>query len=665
MCFNCLMYQLLEILGHFQEINQYTVYIPIENLNFIKRRISEFTIMRKVLNRLSSNKPIFLPYHSYIISRVSGQINTNITHIHINSLTPVFLKHTFQFNIHISMRLNLTFIKMHFPKMKFDCESEYLKVTSENQKTTFCAYYPKFNFYPKSNKVKIENLLLMMYRNFNMESKFVVLDKGLLYNSQVERCCQLTPPLVYSIPDHNYLAFYFIQVRKRFAVTFKISHIFLRKVLIFDGPSFLVKLLAPEKDLFETTTFHCIVQTIGNTNTLDTITYFEKEVKPKEYLKLYQSSTFFLHLPDQKCATNLCILFVETEFGYHVNATTLKIKTEGDFNPNCTYSGIVSTEEFNQEYIEKDTQCKSELKSIYSYKSSLLLIMFWYREHSRIHVKMMLSSTRCKPVEIDPCLLRTYYTDHVNLVSYQEKIMNLSQIRLSFRYPNINFFVSKNTCIILRLVNSDSLSQLSNALLGNVVQCLIGVSVKMGNQINMLRYFINNNTHTLFRKLQYIEESTEFDARLQSITDNNQMENSFASLKRIERTHHGRELHMFIRNLSEKVLTQVLFNFRGLHSHWVELVITDSKQSYLILQKDIPLSVLNCIVHQQLKYESFMTSTLLLRVNTPTEKLAKFKTKSLKIEGHEHANVNQFPNGKSPATESECKPKNFCIIGFM
>ena len=66
------------------------------------------------------------------------------------------------------------------------------------------------------------------------------------------------------------------------------------------------------------------------------------------------------------------------------------------------YAGITVAERFNSEYKQIKTICKynsySVGQSIYSYKSSLMLVIYWYNGYSKINTSVIISQTKCKSV---------------------------------------------------------------------------------------------------------------------------------------------------------------------------------------------------------------------------------------------------------------------------
>ena len=113
-----------------------------------------------------------------------------------------------------------------------------------------------------------------------------------------------------------------------------------------------------------------------------------------------------LQLPNTVCLDYVCVIHINTEINLHINVTFNKIVFESIYNPTCKYGGIVAAEFLDYEYKESTTICSEQInqsRSLYSSKSSLVLILYWYKMYQKITASLTLSLTRCKPVTIDLC----------------------------------------------------------------------------------------------------------------------------------------------------------------------------------------------------------------------------------------------------------------------
>ena len=92
-----------------------------------------------------------------------------------------------------------------------------------------------------------------------------------------------------------------------------------------------------------------------------------------------------------------------------MNVTVTEIIAVEGHDLNCLFSGLVAAEKLKDDYRQTDTVCqnhdgtKDSSRSFYSYNSSLILVLYFYKPYSTINATVNISQTKCQPVQIDIC----------------------------------------------------------------------------------------------------------------------------------------------------------------------------------------------------------------------------------------------------------------------
>ena len=103
-----------------------------------------------------------------------------------------------------------------------------------------------------------------------------------------------------------------------------------------------------------------------------------------------------------ECIANPCIVAINIDKEFHINATVLNFKYFGDDqeSSSCRYGGLVSIEKIDYEYKEGLAFCKDNFivsRSFYSMYSNLIFVIYSYEGYSNIKATFLLSKTKCKP----------------------------------------------------------------------------------------------------------------------------------------------------------------------------------------------------------------------------------------------------------------------------
>ena len=108
--------------------------------------------------------------------------------------------------------------------------------------------------------------------------------------------------------------------------------------------------------------------------------------------------------------SDVCLFKLSTNASYYVNVSISYFLYKGSDNLHCLYSGFTSYIPNYNNVSKMSEICFTNNKfykhqNIYSSKSSLLLVIYSYKEYGSLHIKVVISSTVCKRISIYICSL--------------------------------------------------------------------------------------------------------------------------------------------------------------------------------------------------------------------------------------------------------------------
>ena len=370
-------------------------------------------------------------HHHFYVQAYNFQINSPSGQIHL--LNPKILYMTtyvLSFNLNNIFTLNTTFYKLNFFKGQNMCEKPALLIRKHLMhgiKFGFCGYYATFNFYsPFSDVVFDFNLPINgQVMPFEFHVSFAVIDKNVItyistntkLNLMISRNLSQWYPLHdYNIQKKMTILSYYIKAKKAYQVVFPQLHAFAFPYFIFDGPGFTSPIISNKKNLVITSTFQCLLQFLfilqDLTNIINVYFYLQpQKVSKKELVVIREPITVPFNLSYYTYADLLSTIPIKAYDGLQINVTILHIFSSFSHNSECTEWGFLTIEYLDREYEESITLCsnhssfRQQSRSFYSINSSLIIIFYSYPGAGEIKVSGVISTTKCKPVHIDPCIL--------------------------------------------------------------------------------------------------------------------------------------------------------------------------------------------------------------------------------------------------------------------
>ncbi len=366
----------------------------------------------------------------------------------------------YHFRLHPALRINVTFYAIK-------SSTNMLHIVSYSDKDkdsqTFIGSKSFFSIFPKHKNVDITQIY-HPDSPLKINGTFCVLENYFV--------CSIPITIVKQYHMHTYvirnkysLISYTVIVEKIMQIVLKVSDLILNEHKIFDGPSALSDSMET-KPVQTCSTFQCTIYFLANTtntaglNNANFFTYHSKLLPVQANISNILNK-HVMHLPNNICSKHTCVLSIDAKIGHQVNVTANKISLTGFNNLVCLFGGLVVAEHLQGNYLETDTLCNQHdgtvnpSRSLYSQRSSLILLLYWYKSHGTINTTVTISTTECQSVTIHAenfhhnCE-KQYSTP--KCLSYLKQVTQHSEYFRTFQnifsHGIISFTQSAGTCIV-------------------------------------------------------------------------------------------------------------------------------------------------------------------------------------------------------------------------
>ena len=204
----------------------------------------------------------------------------------------------------------------------------------------------------------------------------------------------------------GYLRRYHITAKRFQYIILSVLQVKDNAYFLYDGPDTKSRRLKSKGEIYTTAAFQCLIfifTELYSSILYQNISFVAKSLKNNNIIKLKENQTLIvsynLHTYCKK-ALIVCIISVTVPVGYFVNATTLNLTLHGVKDSMCSTGGVAVYEPINVKYSEIATFCQSHSgvhrsRNIYSKGPMLLLVLYSYKEYSKLEVVLELSVTRC------------------------------------------------------------------------------------------------------------------------------------------------------------------------------------------------------------------------------------------------------------------------------
>ena len=437
--------------------------------------------------KLLSFKHISQEKHKYEYSHNSLIVKILTGELYLSAYASIELGYRIFFNVDKKLTLNVTFLALKFYFEFNHCNTTGIQIRVKhsqiNKNATkedftiynYCKQYATFNFYPEFNQIWIltirDNANFVL--PFQLHSRFSVMDSQfVMTNLMTKPYSQTHLPNMYDF--HSYIFYnnfllisYLIQVKKTYQII--ISLVNFRDVLVYDGPGFIFNVVNITQNYYITSTFQCIIQhlfTYNSINLEELLSFTVKTIQVNKLIHIGSKNIKFKFPAD--CLTQLCIIQVLSDGGYHVNFTIVSMFSNSSLGFACLIWGVAVVNATSTE--EDNTICNtldnvlSPSRSFYSVQSTLVIVIYDYENTKTNTMFGMLSRTRCKAIEIDPCWLHYYSCGSATIAQrYLSNIVQFTNVTLSLRnkkllptFHNIDinhvfFNLTRNSCAIVQI----------------------------------------------------------------------------------------------------------------------------------------------------------------------------------------------------------------------
>ena len=428
------------------------------------------------------------------------------------------------------LHLNLTFFEIKFSFCISNCELQELHLElfvvtgnsscevgfTKEPAYRFCGQYSMFNLFSNNNHIK---LCHFYYQDINSQYEvvgmFMTIDKNQLFNEPTlgtgiyEPILEkgMKPQFVYNIKKKYELFRFFIVVNILNKVILAMNDSKIHRYVVFDGPGLICDTIHKRKTqkYIITSTFQCLILLLELNNNDVFFTFASKKIPINNQVVIGQNTKSIFYYPNQECNENFCILSFHAAKGFHINITTILVKSEiSTHNMNCLYAGLYAGEEVVSQFIENRIVTgnnDSQAISFYSNNSSMILFVYWYRKISKIDASVVVSLTKCKPIVLNPCYSSGIYSLQCD---YLPDLMSFSDIDLTIvNAIEITYALKGIDCIIILISNVQSVH-------GLVQHCVLVLTPSHAVDIQLRYTIYNSDFEIVEHKLEHSEEHLTF-----------------------------------------------------------------------------------------------------------------------------------------------------------
>ena len=367
------------------------------------------------------------------------------------------------FKLNKQLSLNITFNKLFTRDYFGYCFLYHLTVAfgvCGDKCFKYCGMLSHFSVFPPSRNVSFHFSYIGKKPIF-IDVMCHVMSAQLIQSQRTENL-SFTLMFVYLVPlNKRLITTYRILVKKDEKIrlfSYRIS----RKVdlIIFDGPGFLspVYYIQNGKINVSTATFQCVVQVIHHEykeekNIFSPLNYLaESKEKKKIHMK---NKSEIVQFPDDLCLEPSCLsaLLLHSTQNVYLNITIHQFLYMGEPSSKCYLGGFAFLDFAFHQFEETLLMCNRHPNSnlfetshhqrnILSRNSSVIIILYQYKEYSSIQFSASIQLSNCFGLKIHPCSLRNFKEHDEEFLPYSHFIRLRRRRRGTFAVS-----VSQTRCI--------------------------------------------------------------------------------------------------------------------------------------------------------------------------------------------------------------------------
>ena len=412
--------------------------------------------------------------YSANVSRASG--NFFVVAPHLRKFDCQF-KYLWIFQLFKKLRVNVTFHFIYFHGSSNNCQLGYINVeikTLQNRSENnflFCGQHSKFSIFPACRNLDIK---LKTYEQIFFRQLFTheVIDWKILSTYNSTDNISHIPEMVF-FRENSTLQTFSIKVNHYEDILLEISTDLESTMFLLDGPGLVSPWKIIRKKITKLARFQCLVKiykTLRASGSLQVIYTSVKSLSsthiiPKESPLLYLNYNMLNNTNSIKRS----VLNLETNDAFKINCTVMVLRYAGPLDSSCKYGGLVAYE--TQENVNKHviSLCNenisqfSQPRNIYSTFNKLVLVVYNYKEYSKLNVTVKITTSVCELVRIDICKIYSFWDDFDPLIGkYIADITKFSNLRLYLvenefierDFGHLTFSLENITCGVLQFTSN-------------------------------------------------------------------------------------------------------------------------------------------------------------------------------------------------------------------
>ncbi len=450
-----------------QKVNE-----TVKNPNITEASLSQinFAVVLEIAGYISHTDILYTAERSFPLPCIRG-----------DDILPIF-ESSFGWLLFITdrLRVNILFQLIHIPQRSVrNCNTASVLVLEERVYTqpnetmmdpfVFCGHHSTFNLFPSFSKVQIVLLHSIVIKP-KVLAFFSMIDQNVAHNVPFSEQMQQRPVYYVSLRENEQITVYSIVVEKIFFIVVNVSQFVNKSFTIFDGPGVSAPVIVPQKNLYATSTFQCVLLKFSTTIMVAGrymfVSYKATQLEISQEVDVQPNPPAILFVLDSKQCLSPIVIQAKVEERVRMNATVKQLSFIGPNSNLCTYGGIVGVDVANNEYQEILTLCEpfeethGQGRSVYSKSAMLILVFYWYKEYAEVSLTLQFAQTKCQSVRLDPCVVveRCKMSAQTDLCEpYLAEISGLSSINL---YQDLDYTVEpgdlayslkRDNCTVLQI----------------------------------------------------------------------------------------------------------------------------------------------------------------------------------------------------------------------
>ena len=244
-------------------------------------------------------------------------------------------------------------------------------------------------------------------------------------------------------------------------------------MFLYDGLGLASPLKIIRKKIIKLVNFQCLVKIFKTIRASESHKIIYTSTKSASSTHIIPKKPFILHL-NYNMLSNIPsfstnVMNLETNGEFKINCTVMMLKYSGPHDSLCKYGGLVAYDTQKNKNKHVISLCNENIsqftqpRNIYSTFNKLVLVIYSYKEYSKLNVTVKITTSVCDLVRIDICKIYSLYSlweDFDPLIgNYIDEITKFSNVRLYLiereyieeDFVHITFSLENITCGILQL----------------------------------------------------------------------------------------------------------------------------------------------------------------------------------------------------------------------